>query len=71
MKAEFNPIARAQNKPTRKNAINAMCAHCMGCTETHLERGFKQLIGECGSHNCPLHPYRPYAKLSTEKASFL
>ena len=71
MRAEFNPILRAQNKPTRKNAINAMCAHCVGCTETRLERGFKQQISGCTSTGCPLYVYRPYAEIAAEKAHFL
>lgn len=70
MKAEFNPILRARNKPTRKNAINAMCAHCVGCTESHLEAGFRQLISGCSSYRCPVYDYRPYAEISIEKVAF-
>ena len=60
MKAEFNPIARFQKRPTHLNAIKAMCAHCMGCGETHLERGFRDSIKDCATEACPLHRYRPY-----------
>jgi len=60
MMAESNPLARFRNRPTHLNAIKAMCAHCMGCTETHLERGFKDSIGQCTSEGCPLYRYRPY-----------
>ena len=70
MNAEFNPILRGQRKPTRKNAIHAMCAHCVGCTETHLERGFKQEISACTSYGCPLYGYRPYSKSSSSEAIF-
>ena len=58
--AEFNPILRNVKRPTYLNSIKAMCAHCMGCTETHLERGFKESIRECSSITCPLYRYRPY-----------
>ena len=70
MKAEFNPVLRAQNKPTRKNAINAMCAYCVGCTESDLEAGFRQLIKDCSSYRCPLHNYRPYAEMGIEKVPY-
>ena len=58
--AEFNPILRNVNRPTYLNSIKAMCAHCMGCTTTHLERGFKESIKECSATTCPLYRYRPY-----------
>ena len=60
MPAEFNPIIRALKRPTPLNAIKAMCAACMGCTETHLERGFRESIRDCTSKACPLYRYRPY-----------
>lgn len=59
-----NPIVKNKVKPTRKNAINAMCASCMGCTEEMAEAGFRNLIRECNSLECPLHAWRPY---KTEK----
>jgi len=62
--AHFNPIVRAKKKPTYLNAIKAMCAHCIGCTETHLERGFKEAIRDCTAKCCPLHRYRPYQSKS-------
>lgn len=55
-----NPIVKNKVKPTRKNAINAMCANCMGCTEEKAEAGFRNLIRECKSVDCPLHEWRPY-----------
>jgi hypothetical protein len=55
-----NPIIRFQQKPTRANAVKAKCAECMGCTETRLEAGFRDLIRTCSSWGCPLHAYRPY-----------
>lgn len=65
---EVNPIIRNLQKPGRKNAIFAMCAHCTGCTAAaqgngltdHLEPGFRRLIAGCTSTGCPLHPWRPY-----------
>ena len=62
--AESNPVARFQNRPTHLNAIKAMCAYCMGCTETHLERGFRDSIRDCASKGCPIHRYRPYRSKS-------
>lgn len=60
MKAEQNPIKRANRKPTYLNAIKAMCAHCQGCTATHLEPGFRQSISACTAQGCPLYQFRPY-----------
>lgn len=57
---EHNPIVRLRSHPTRKKAIDAMCAHCMGCTDDHIESGFKRLIRECTSYKCPLYQYRPF-----------
>ena len=67
-KPEMNPIKKFYVKPTRKTAINAFCAYCMGCTaveqnagqEDHLEVGFRTEIRHCSSLACPLFDYRPY-----------
>lgn len=59
---ETNPMAKFAEKPTRVNAIKAMCAHCMGCTYRETEPGFRQLIRDCVSTGCPLHRFRPYQK---------
>lgn len=67
-KAEMNPIKRHYAKPTRKTAINAMCAYCVGCTaveqnngqEDHLEQGFRTYISNCTAPACPLYGFRPY-----------
>lgn len=66
---EFNVIKKsfADDKSLRK-AVNAMCAHCMGCTAVeqgngatdHLEQGYARLIRECSSHGCPLYRFRPF-----------
>ena len=39
---------------TRKQAIRAFCADCMG--------EFKDGIKDCNNMNCPLYPYQPYSK---------
>ena len=67
-KPEFNPIKAYYAKPTRKYAINAKCAECMGCEadeqgygrEDHLERGFRGEIRNCTAPACPLYDFRPY-----------
>ena len=56
-----NPILKAKSMPnSRRFAINAMCAQCMGCTETHIEPGFRKDIKGCASTACPLFAFRPY-----------
>ena len=51
-----NPVERFfALTPSRKRAIEAMCASCMGCTEDHLEEGFKSEIRNCSAPHCPLH----------------
>ena len=56
-----NPVSRFLSLPTsRKRAIDAMCAHCMGCTENTIEIGFKYNIKSCQTKTCPLHTFRPY-----------
>ena len=66
MKAEFNPVLRFANRPTYLNAIKAMCAQCVGCTETHLEKGFRKAIRACSSVDCPMHRYRPFRAYRAE-----
>jgi hypothetical protein len=68
-----NPVSRyfgllAKGYPTRKTAIDAMCAHCMGCTAKeqgfcdgdHIEDGFREQIRSCSSLGCPLRAFRPF-----------
>ena len=65
---QTNPIKTYYAKPTRKYAINAKCAECMGCTAStqgkgytdHLEAGFRTLIRNCTATGCPLFQFRPY-----------
>lgn len=66
--SKFNPIDRYLRKPSSRTlAVHAMCASCVGCTEGHLEKGFKETISACSSYSCPLRPFRPYqAKKSLE-----
>lgn len=69
---ETNPVKRNLAKTTRKRAIDAACAHCMGCTAAgqgsgavdHLEPGFREAIRNCTATGCPLHVWRPYRKKS-------
>lgn len=56
-----NPILKAKEEPnSRRFAIHAMCANCMGCTENSIEAGFRNNIKNCKSTSCPLHSFRPY-----------
>lgn len=65
---EMNPITRFIENPTRKGAIHAKCAECMGCSSSlqgkgfkdHLEPGFRALIRDCTSPACPIFQYRPF-----------
>ena len=57
----YNPVERFFSLvPSRKRAIEAMCASCMGCTKDHLEEGFKSETINCSSQQCPLYVHRPY-----------
>jgi len=58
---ERNPLLQAKDKPSSKvAAIKAKCAECMGCTEEHIESGWRNMIRDCTSVACPLHSHRPY-----------
>lgn len=58
---EMNPVVKAiGNTTSRRLAVNAMCASCMGCNEEHREANFTQMIRECSSPKCPLFNFRPY-----------
>lgn len=63
VKRQTNPVKKIAGKgktPSLRNHINAMCAHCMGCTATHIETGFRDAVRACSAPQCPLHPVRPY-----------
>ena len=47
---------------SRKAAIDAMCAHCMGCTVDSVEPGYQAAIKHCRSGSCPLWRFRPYQR---------
>ena len=64
---DHNPISRHLRSPSRKNADDAMCARCVGCTRDHLEPRFKEDIKNCSDNDCPMHKRRPYQK--AEKTS--
>jgi hypothetical protein len=68
-----NPVSRffallTNGKKSRKAAIDAMCAHCMGCTakeqgyraEDWIEPGFREQIRTCSAPGCPLWEFRPF-----------
>ena len=59
-----HPIDRFLRRNTRKTAIDAFCAHCMG-EEINPPRkpqkpGYRTSIANCTSTGCPLHDWRPY-----------
>ena len=61
--SDFNPILQFQSRPSsRAYAVKAKCAECVGCTQNHLEKGFKESISSCSSYSCPLHGFRPYQR---------
>lgn len=68
MAQQTNPILRFNSNPTRKNAIHAMCAQCMGCTEDWMEPGFREEVRNCSDYSCPLHSFRPF-KRSNEQTT--
>jgi len=68
-----NPVSRFfaitnHGKKLRQAGINAMCAHCMGCTAKEqgekdwIEPGFREQIRGCSSFGCPLWGLRPYQR---------
>jgi hypothetical protein len=59
--APTNPMQRflAADKPTRKQAIDAMCWTCMGGDEG-TSPGVRESIRDCSSRYCPLVTLRPY-----------
>jgi hypothetical protein len=66
-----NPVKRYyvnESTSSRKAAIDAMCASCMGCSASEqgarfddwIEPGFRDQIRNCSAPHCPLHSFRPY-----------
>jgi hypothetical protein len=61
MTPECNPILQFKRNPqSRASAVKAKCAECFGCSEKHIERGFRESIIACKSYDCPLHGFRPF-----------
>ena len=62
--SEANPVSRVygSNSKSLRDRIDAMCAHCMGCTHDPREPGFLQAVRGCTAPDCPLYPVRPYQK---------
>ena len=52
------------NRSSLRMAINAQCAHCMGCTADHMEPDYRNSIRNCTSNQCPLWHFRPYREKS-------
>ena len=62
-----NPYDRnLGNTTSLRTALNAMCAHCMGCTEGYMEPGFREEIRNCTAPKCPLWHFRPYQQKAQE-----
>lgn len=59
---QLNPLIKAQETPTRGNAIKAMCSHCMGCTEDFISENYRADIRNCTAPKCPLYPFRPFQR---------
>lgn len=58
---EHNPMVRnLGNKTSLRAAIDAMCAHCMGCSTDEIEPGFRDDIRNCSAPGCPLWNFRPF-----------
>ena len=65
-----NPIRQLLAKPnSRRLAINAKCAECVGCTLNDLETGFREAISSCSSLSCPLHVFRPFQRKKSLKGA--
>lgn len=65
-----NPYVRnIGNLTSLRKAVDAMCAHCMGCTASHMEPGFKHEIRHCSAPHCPLWEFRPYQCQGQEGAN--
>ncbi len=59
---EFNPIVRLYDsqKHSLRCHIDAMCAHCMGCTAEEVNPGFRAEVRACSAPDCPLFGVRPF-----------
>lgn len=66
MTSEHNPIIQFSRNPlSRALAIKAMCARCVGCSNKHLEKGYRLSISACSCKDCPMHGFRPYQSINT------
>lgn len=54
----LNPIEKLKEKPTRVNAIRAMCYQCFGAEGA--DPGWKNHIRHCTAKDCALYQFRPY-----------
>ena len=63
-----NPIIASENNPaSRKLAIKAMCAHCVGVTREYEPLNWRKDVKGCTAlGSCPLWQFRPFfSTLST------
>lgn len=56
----LDPVAKLNEKATRKRAIDAMCYQCQG---EGADSGWKWAIGNCLVTDCALWRFRPYQRL--------
>jgi len=65
--AEYNPLQRLKKSKIRslRASIDAMCAHCMGCTLEEINPGYVNEIRNCTAPNCPLFAVRPHQTIRT------
>lgn len=67
-KPVHNPCQRnIGNIKSLRRALDAMCAHCMGCSEVHIEIGYRDDIRTCSAFKCPLWHFRPYQSMSGKR----
>lgn len=63
-----NPYDRnLSNTNSFRKAIDAMCAHCMGCSKGHREPSFIEEVRNCTASQCPLWHFRPYRQKAQER----
>ena len=61
LSSQRTPIEKFKDKPTRTNAIHAMCYECCG------RENFRNRIKYCQLYDCPLWIFRPYSKNITKE----
>jgi hypothetical protein len=54
-------VKNLSNTNSLRQAVNAMCFYCMGCTADRYEPGTRDEIRRCTATSCPLYRFRPYS----------